>query len=102
MNTEEIEKKLSRVAETLQRQFEEFKKQVNERISKLEENRAAPEKPLPALKKRHDGVFWGAVMVVVGIVLLGNYFRWFYLDIPIFPAILVILGAYLIFEDRRR
>jgi hypothetical protein len=100
MNNEEIEKKLSEFAETIQRQFDEMKKHIDERLSKIEAISEPPKITVPKVKKRCDSAFWGVVLLVVGIILLGNYFRWFYLDIPIFPSILVILGAYLILEDR--
>lgn len=102
MDPEELDKKFTELADNFQKRFDDLNKKVEERLSRLEQKPAPSSTPPPRLKKHHDSVFWGLVLLIIGIILLGNDFRWFYLDIPVLPTALIILGGYLVIENRQR
>ena len=44
--------------------------------------------------------FWGGVLVVVGLVWLGNNLGWFQYSIPLIPVAMIALGIYFILKHR--
>ncbi|MFH1862477.1 MAG: DUF5668 domain-containing protein [bacterium] len=44
--------------------------------------------------------FWGIVLVVVGLIILGNQLNWFDLEVPFIPVALIVLGCYLIISRK--
>ncbi|MBU0520478.1 hypothetical protein KKA00_03560 [bacterium] len=102
MSLDDLEKKFTEFADDMEKRFNDFTQKLeNEFFSKKTETEKLQQIHKPPPKGR-DAAFWGIVLVVVGVILLGNHFRWFYLDVPLIPAALVILGAYLIMENRQR
>ncbi len=52
-------------------------------------------------KEGHHGhtLFWGIVLIVIGIIGLGNNLRWFVYDIPLIPVIMIAGGIYIIIKN---
>jgi len=50
---------------------------------------------------RHQGhvFFWGIVLIVVGIIWLGNNLEWFVYEIPWISVIMIAAGVYIIFKN---
>ena len=101
MSLDDLEKKVEDFSKDIEKRFEEFTRRIEDKFSgdKKPEN---GKNGFPCVPRKHDTTFWGIILVIIGVVLLGNYFHWFYLDVPIFPTALVILGVYLIIEHQRR
>lgn len=93
---DDLNQKIDELASSIEKRFEDIHKQIEERFTdgiKKTEVRLGP-KP-----RSGETPFWGIVLFVIGIVLLGNHMRWFYMDIPLIPAALIILGGYLIIRN---
>ncbi|MCJ7812145.1 hypothetical protein MUP95_02345 [bacterium] len=52
-------------------------------------------------KEGHHGhtLFWGIVLIIIGIIWLGNNLKWFIYDIPWIPVIMIAGGIYIIFKN---
>ena len=89
---EELEKRLREVGERL----EEIGRSVGDRI----------EEKLAQVSRRkrghkHNGLFWGLAFIAAGFIWLGNRVGWFDLDIPFWPAALIVIGLYIIYTARK-
>ncbi|RJP73680.1 MAG: hypothetical protein C4524_14280 [Candidatus Zixiibacteriota bacterium] len=97
MSTEDLERRVEDIVARLEKRIEDLEKSLDQRFS-------ASGSPLPPLTPPHrrsrDNSFWGIALLVVGLILLANHFDWFYFEIPWIPAALIILGLYLILENR--
>lgn len=52
-------------------------------------------------QKGHHGhtLFWGIVLIVIGIIWLGNNLEWFVYEIPWIPVIMIAGGIYIIIKN---
>lgn len=95
MNTEDLEKKLDEAVLRLEKRLEDMGRDLEARFS----GGSTP----PAERRTHrgkDSPFWGTLLVVLGFILLANHFDWFHLNIPILPAALIVLGLFLVIENK--
>jgi hypothetical protein len=99
MDLNELEKRVDEIGERVEKRIDELAKHIEERFS--QKNNTPPQFP-PSYQHRAriGGSFWGIALIAFGIVLLNNHFDWFDLNIPLLPAILIILGLYLVFETK--
>jgi len=102
MSVDDIEKKFTEFANNMEKRFNEFTQNLQNDLKGGKTETEKLQQVTPPRRRDRDAAFWGIVLLIIGVVLLGNHFHWFYLDIPLIPAALVILGAYLIFENRHR
>lgn len=98
MTFEELDKKIEAFVSRMDDRITEIERRLGSRSEGSQKN-AAPADKGPQRRGR-DSSFWGIALVVIGFILLGNHFNWFDLDIPIIPAALIILGCYLLIENR--
>jgi hypothetical protein len=94
MSLEDLDKKFDDLLSQVDKRFEDLGKKLEERFS------YRPLGSEPRLKPKRDSAFWGVALVLVGFVLLANHFQWLNDDIPLIPTVLVLLGLYLIIENR--
>lgn len=78
--------------ETLSRRIDEVAERAGQRIDFNVSHKANYSRSRP---------FWGAIFIMVGLVWMANRMGWFYFDIPIAAAILIIVGLYFIVTSRR-
>ncbi len=85
---ERLEKKVAK----LEKKIDRMGKRAEEKLKTVEED---------GIKEGHHGhlFFWGIVLVVVGIILLGNNLKWFVYEIPWIPVIMIAAGIYIIFKN---
>jgi hypothetical protein len=95
MSLEDIDKKFEELVSRVDKRFEELGKKLEDRFSY-----PASSQPKPKPSRTRDSIFWGAAMMVVGLVLLANHFHWLSEDVPVIPTVLILLGLYLILENR--
>ena len=96
MSLEELEKRVDDALGKLEGRLENLDKEMEGKINAA----LHPEKRIPPKAKCAEG-FWGLALIVIGIILLGNHFEWFDWHIPLIPAALIIIGVYLLVENRR-
>lgn len=101
MSLEDLDKKFEDLTAKMEKRFDEFREKIEERFTSQKPASEAQDESQGELRKHRDTPFWGVVLVIVGVILLGNHFDWFDLGIPIIPAALIILGCYLILENRQ-
>ncbi|MCX6639990.1 MAG: hypothetical protein NTW14_05850 [bacterium] len=99
MSLDELEKRINDVSDQIEKRFDEVTKQIEERFTQSKSTGQEPPRQDLRPRSRQHTPFWGIALIAFGIVLLNNHFSWFELDVPILPAVLIILGAYLIFEN---
>jgi hypothetical protein len=95
MSLENIDKKFEELLSQVDKRFEDLGKKLEDRFSYHAE---APSKPHP--RRARDGIFWGLALVIVGLVILANHFHWMHDDVPVIPTVFILLGLYLILENR--
>jgi len=98
MKLDDLDKKIENLITSVEKRFAEIDKMIEERLSGRPKSDSTEAKH--RVKKHRDASFWGIALVVIGFILLGNHFHWFNLDIPVLPTALIILGCYLILENR--
>ena len=102
------EDKLDEKMKNLENRIEEIGKKVEERGEelgkKVEEKARTIKKDFE--RRGHHGhtMFWGIVLIVVGLIWLGNNVGWFFYDVPWFPVAMIAVGIYLIVKhwDRKK
>lgn len=52
--------------------------------------------------KHSHSPFWGVVLLVLGFVFLADNMGWLYIDLPFWPIVMIIGGAYLIYSSRNK
>ncbi len=88
-----FEKKMEALGKKLEGKGEVFGKDVEEKAKTFQH-------------RMHHNVhgkhqfFWGGVLVVVGLIWLGNNLGWFHYSIPLIPVGMIALGIYLILKHR--
>jgi hypothetical protein len=95
MSLENLDKKFEELISQVDKRFEELGKKLEARFSYHAEG---PSKP--RAHRAHDSVFWGLALVIVGLVILANHFHWLHDEVPIIPTVFILLGLYLILENR--
>ena len=91
-----LSKKIDKFVEEIDRQIEEVVKKVDEKIEHI------GGEPRKKSRKHWDNSFWGIVLIVVGLLWLGNNLHWFRIHLPVWPLVLIVFGLYLLLEHRRR
>ncbi len=95
MSLEDLEKRIDDALAKLEGRLENLDQELEGKVNAA----LHPEKRMPARVNR-SGAFWGLALIVIGVVLLGNHFEWFDWHIPLIPAALIIIGVYLLIENR--
>ena len=93
-----------------ERQMKGLEKRMDEISSKLEKEGEAFGKRIEAKVKETEGcwgkrrgphsIFGGAVLILIGLIWLGNNMGWFMNDIPWVPVVMIAAGVYLILRYR--
>jgi len=60
------------------------------------------EKQESCCRHHRHGSFWGIVLVALGLVFLADNLGWVCWDLPFWPVVMIIGGAYLIYTSGRR
>ena len=100
MTLDDLDKKFNELAAKLEKRFEEFRTKIEDHLSHPQPATEEKTEKQPELRRYREVSFWGVVLVIVGVILLGNHFNWFDVEIPIIPTAFIILGCYLILEHR--
>lgn len=95
MTLDDLDKKFEDLVSQVDKRFEELGKKIEDRFS-YHLSGASQRK----ISRASGGSFWGVALVLGGIILLANHFQWLGDDIPLIPTILVLLGLYLVIENR--
>lgn len=84
-----LEKRVDEIGKKVEDKGEEFGKRVEEKAKAIKKDFE---------RKGHHGhtMFWGIVLIVVGLIWLGNNVGWFFYDVPWFPVAMIAVGIYLI------
>ncbi len=53
------------------------------------------------LRRDHDSLFWGVILICGGVVWLGKSVGFINIDIPLLPTLLIAIGLFMIFSSRR-
>ena len=86
-----VEARLEDIGKKVENKGEAFGKRIEEKAKEFE--------------KRVDGkghghhLFWGIVLLAVGIIWLGNNLNWFYYDVPWIAVLMIAGGVYLIVRN---
>jgi hypothetical protein len=91
-----LSEKMENLAEEVNQQVEEVVKKVDEKIEQI------GGEPRKKSRKHWDNSFWGIVLIVVGLLWLGNNLHWFRIHLPIWPLVLIVIGLYLLLDHRHR
>ena len=86
------EKKLEEKVAELEKRIERMGKQAEAKLKTAKTD---------VRKKEHHGhmLFWGIVLIVVGIIWLGNNLEWFVYEIPWIPVIMIAAGIHIILKN---
>jgi hypothetical protein len=85
--------------------LEDLSDQINQRVDdalkRVDEKLAnIANEPRKKSRRRWDNTFWGIVLLLVGFFWLGNNLHWFRIHIPLWPVILIVIGLYLLLDQR--
>ena len=96
--SEKIEEKIEQAA----REFKEKAKEIGERIEKEFKSEAGERgRHDPKHRPHRSANFWGAVLIIIGFLFLAENLRWIDWDIPFWPIVLIVVGAYIIYDQKR-
>ncbi len=103
---EDLERRIEEMAREMESRAQEFSErleQMGERLANTFDSRrpAAPEevKGRPFRRRRHDSLFWGLVLIAVGVFWMGRNLGWFWWHVPLWPVLLIALGLYLLLRS---
>jgi hypothetical protein len=83
-----------KVVGDLDQRVKDALKKVEEKLGQIEEE------PREKSRRRWDNSFWGIVLLLLGFFWLGNNLHWFRIHIPFWPVILIVIGLYLLLDQR--
>jgi hypothetical protein len=85
---ERLERKIDEAIRRLDRECEQLSKTASENQTPLESVRC------------HGSLFWGGLLLIVGLIWLGSSMGWFKLSIPWGPVIVILFGLVLLYRRR--
>ena len=88
-----FEKKMEAMGKKLEEKGEVYGKEFEEKA------KAFQNKMQHNVHGNHQ-FFWGGVLIVVGLVWLGNNLGWFHYSIPLIPVAMIALGIFFILKHR--
>jgi fatty acid desaturase len=92
---DELSKKVDEVVDEVGRRVDEAIGKVDEKVEEV------AGRVRRKSRRKWDNTFWGIVLIVVGFLWLGSNLDWFDIHIPFWPAVLIVIGVYLLLEHRR-
>jgi len=87
-----LEKRLEEIGKKVEQRGEEFGKKMEVKAREVRRKMD---------KKSHSGhgIFWGILLIVLGLLWLGGNMGWFYYDIPWFAVVLIAIGIFLVVRN---
>jgi len=109
MDEQQFEQRLEQIVKNADFKISQLTEKIDDKVlkdklnnlgkeidSKIEERLSSKCKPR---HHRRNSEFWGFVLVAVGFLFLAENMRWIDWDLPFWPTVLIIIGAYLIFQN---
>ncbi len=87
-----LEKRIDEIASKVEKEGEAFGKRVEAKVKGIDEKSGK-------CSGSHS-IFGGAILVLIGLIWLGNNMEWFRNDIPWVPVVMIAAGVYLILKYR--
>lgn len=87
----QVEVRLEEIGKKVEEKGEAFGKRVEEKAKEFE-------KKIDGKDHGHH-LFWGFVLLAVGIIWLGNNLNWFYYDVPWIAVVMIAGGLYLVIRN---
>jgi len=98
MDEKKIEEKIEEISRKVETKMKEMGDLVDE---KLKEHFSDAKTHHHKQRYMHSTNFWGIILIIFGILFLAKNIHWIHWNLPIFPVILIIIGAYLIYGGKR-
>lgn len=97
MTDEDRLKQIEEKITELSRKLEEFGRDLGDRV----------EEKLSGVKhvgrsRTHGDSFLGFILIFGGLIWLGNRMNWYHFNIPFWPALLIVLGIYMLISSGRK
>ncbi|MBC8205196.1 hypothetical protein ISS30_06975 [bacterium] len=92
-----------RIEEEIERASKVIEEKAQEIGRKIESEFRGGKKSEHSERRCHHsaGNFWGVVLIIFGFIFLAENLRWIDWNIPFWPLLLIVVGAYLIYDKRR-
>lgn len=87
----DLENRLGRQVRDLEKRLDEAGRRLERKIDAAVGSGTQPEDE-EASKPSGGGLFWGIVLLIAGVIWLGNNLDWFYVDVP-WVAVMLIAGG---------
>ena len=91
----QLEDRIESIGKRVEAKGEDLGKRIEEKAEEISKKADFP-------KYHGHSLFWGIVLVALGILWLGNNLRWFYFDVPWLAVITIAGGIYLIIRHWER
>ena len=90
-----IEKKLENIGKQAEEKGKKIGQDIEKEVQKIT-------KDFRGKKEHEHHLFWGVVLIAVGVLWLGRNMDWFYFDIPWVPVVMIAGGIYMIINHHKK
>lgn len=88
-----LEARIEEIGQKVETKGEEFSKKAHSKAKDIQHE-------IEARSGKHS-LFWGIVLILVGLIWLGSHLGWIHYNIPWVPVAMIVAGIYLILRHRR-